>query len=390
MNRTSLLLLLLLSCIAGDLPAASPANGVRETVGPMTVTLPADWRRELRPDGTIAFLTSADGRARSEVQFSSANIPGVAPGAAHKAIWGEIVRQATAPGEPAYGRLGGFEWSEMAAVDPAENQRFWYRLYTTKVGNDCVVVLVAVNSAPAFRKLVVQVDQALSKAQLGGQSTFTAAVAAATSLTDVPIVEAHIHTEIRAISFTSNVLTDHILLFKNGIAVRSGFSNGPRECYATLPVANLASLPSNYGRWREDKARAVDIAWQEGPAWHLDRSGDRLSLAGKVLLKYRSIDSAKIEGTYAYSPVGDPPTVLRFARDGGFEARNLTDSMVCQSGTPLVTTGSGRYEVRNWTLILRFDNGATNLLPLKIADQEQNLQNIGGFTVRSYEFLRAR
>ena len=375
-------LLLLLSSVAWA--AAPPASGTRETVGPMSVGLPAGWKREVRPDGTIAFV-AGDGQGRGEVQFSSVEVPGADASTAHKAIWSQMQRELTAPNQQQSGQLGRFEWSEMEALDPSENRRFWFRLYTTKEANTLIVVLVAGASAPAFRDRITVMDEALGKAQFSG-----ARPAATSAGNDVPVVESQIHVETRSISLTSNVLTDHVLFFQNGIAVRTGFINGPRECYALLPVANLSALPLNYGRWREDTAtRAIDVVWQEGPVWRLARDGREWSLGGKKLLKFRPIDGAKFNGIFAYRPVGGEPTALKLTADGRFEALNLTDSMICQTGQPVGRNGNGKYEVRKWTLFLHFDDGATTLLPLKIPDEE-SLQNVTKFTVISYDFLPVR
>lgn len=384
MNKLLSLVLLLFSCGAW---AATPASGTRETIASMTVTLPAAWQREVRSDGTIVFVSAdAGGQGRSEVQLSHVEVPGIDTTTAHKAIWSEMQRQLADSTQQQSGQSGRFEWSEMEALDRTEGRRFWYRLYTTKEANTLIVVLVVANTTPTFRNRLTVMEDALGKAQFAGAARATATGATG----DVPIVESQIHIETRSISLTSNVLTDHVLFFQNGIAVRTGFINGPRECYALLPVANLSSLPLNYGRWREDQAaRALDIAWQEGPAWRLVRDGSAWSLGGKKLLKFRPIDGAKFNGTYAYRPVGDQPTTLKLTADGRFEALNLTDPMICQTGRPAAKNGNGKYEVRKWTLFLQFDNGAFTLLPLKIPDDE-NLQDVTKFTVISYDFSRVQ
>ena len=57
--------------------------------------------------------------------------------------------------------------------------------------------------------------------------------------------------------------------------------------------------------------------------------------------------------------------------------------MICKSGGPLMQNGSGNYEFRKWTLILRFDNGVTHMIPLKIAEDQGAVRS---FIVKSYEF----
>jgi hypothetical protein len=380
------LLLFLTSCAA---LAASPSSSAdtRETIGPMTVTMPSAWKRVVRPDNTLTYLIGEPtDQERGEVQLYSLDAPAAEPTAVHQGLLNEMLRQLEAVSGRASGQFGRFAWSEMEGLDRTENRRFWYRLFTVKEGSSHVAVLLAASSAAIFRGQLSALEGILGKASFAG-----APVTGARAPDDVPIVESQIHTDIRSISLGSNVTTDHILFFQNGIVVRTGFINGPRECYAALPVANLQSLPFNYGRWRENAAtRALEVEWKEGPAWRLVREGDRLSLDGKRLSKLRPIDGARFDGVYAYRPVGDEPSVLSFSADGKFEARNLTDSMLCQIGQPAAKTGRGSYEVRKWTLILRFENGAVGMLPLKIADDEPNLARVGKFTVISYEFLPVR
>jgi hypothetical protein len=390
-------ILLLSSLFISTLWAAAAPPGTTERVGPMTVTMPSGWTRNVAPDGTIKFQPPRGAPTDvSEVQFSSYESAGAPPDAVHTAIWNQMLRRFEDTKSMQSGQLDRFKWSETEAFDVSERQRLWYRLYTTKDGATHVVTLIVANSAALFRSRVATMDALLGAARFSGPTVSgttptSPPPATASNAPDVPIVEAQIHTDISAITSTSNVLTDHILFFGNGIVVRSGFINGPRECYAALAVANLTSLPRNYGRWREDKAtRAIDVTWQEGPPWHLTRDGDRLSLAGKRLLKFRAIDSARLEGVYVYRPVGEPPVAFAFNANGRFEAGNLTESMPCRTGTPLIAAGNGTYEIRKWTLILRFDSGATQLMPLAIADAETNLAKVGKFTIGSYEFVREK
>jgi hypothetical protein len=377
--------LALLTAAAGmpSTPAAAaqvPTTRTQETVGPMTVGMPAEWRREARPDNTVAFLPEGAG----EVQFSSFDMPGVEQDAVHETLWREMQRQLDVPTHQQSGRLGRFTWSEMEAFDPTENRRFGYRLFTTKEGPTHLVVLV-VAPVQALRERVAMMEMALSDAHFAATPQGTVQAPE-----DVPIVESWIHLDIRPISLGSNVTTDHVLFFENGVAVRMGFIDGPRECYAALPVANLQPLPFNYGRWRADAAaHTLDVEWQEGPSWHLVREGDGLSLEGKRLTRFRAVDGAKFDGVYVHRPIGGEPTVLNLTAGGKFEALNLADSMICQTGQPPPRNGSGSYEVRHWTLVLRFANGATAMLPLAIPDEE-SLDRVIAFAVMSYEFQSMR
>jgi hypothetical protein len=67
------------------------------------------------------------------------------------------------------------------------------------------------------------------------------------------------------------------------------------------------------------------------------------------------------------------------------------EEMTCPApgGRPTLS-GSGSYEVRKWTLILRFAFGKVTLLPIAV-DSEEDLQGVGKFSLRSsYDFVKAR
>lgn len=201
----------------------------------------------------------------------------------------------------------------------------------------------------------------------------------------VPIVGAYIKATVQfgGIGGSSSTI-DHILLYGNGIAVRTGVINGAIECYAAMPVSNLTQLPFNYGRWREDKARnVIEVQWREGPSWQLKREGGSLSLEGRKLSVLRPLEAAKFHGAFAYKPVGDAPSIIALANDGSFATRNLPDTMFCGGRAP--ADGQGMYEVRQWTLILRYTDGSVAMMPLHIRPEE-DLAAVKKFWVKSYEF----
>ncbi|MFN0298910.1 MAG: hypothetical protein ACKVQU_01000 [Burkholderiales bacterium] len=207
----------------------------------------------------------------------------------------------------------------------------------------------------------------------------------------VPIVEAHVHVDTRNITMTSNVLTDHILFFGNGLVAREGVITGPRECYALYDAGNLKQLPRNYGRWQADKgAGTVRIQWQEGPPWLLRRDGNRLSVDGKMLLPLRPFEGLRMNGVYVHRDGGGPIAHLALGADGRFEAAGLIESMTCwRQLRPGAYAGSGHYEVRQWTLLLRFANGAVTALPMHLESGE-NLQQVGKFLLNGRDFDRVR
>jgi hypothetical protein len=357
------------------------------TIGPMTVAVPAAWTPlpATIPNLVQYSLPSADPQQQSVVSFA------VTPDRGHQALWDGLLQMTGSPKEQRSGRSGRFVWSDMRVGNTRSGQDEWHRMYSTQEGNVRAAVSIVANAQPAFAGALAAVEPLIAAARFGPAPTAPAAPQAASPAGDVPIVEAHVHVDIRAVTATSNVLTDHILFFGNGIVAREGVITGPRECYVLYDVRQLAKLPFNYGRWREDKgAGTVHIQWQEGPPWTLTREAGRLSLGGKRLLPLRPLDGLRLDGLYEYRPVGSPPSRIELRPDGGFEAANLAERMGCPTqARPGALSGSGQYEVRKWTLILRFAGGQLTLLPLHVESGE-DLRRVGKFWLNGHDFVRLR
>lgn len=371
------------------------AQTTAATIGPMTIAVPQGWTPvSSGVPGLVQYnIPTRSASEQAVVSLTAAPDSGAPLAAGHQALWANLMRNTGTPQEQRAGQSGRFIWSEMRAVD-ARNAQQWHRMYSTKEGNVHVLVSVAADSAPAFASALAAVEPMLAGALFGGPAPSAAApvpTPAATPAGSVPIVEAHVHVDIRAVTATSNVLTDHILFFGNGIVAREGVITGPRECYALYDVRQLAKLPFNYGRWREDKAAGtVQIQWQEGPPWTLKREAGRLSLGGKRLLVLRPLDGLKMDGVYEHRPAGGPPSSLELKPDGRFEAVNLVERMGCPSqARPGALAGTGQYEVRAWTLILRFAGGQVTPLPLHV-EAGEDLRRVGRFGLNGHEFVRAR
>lgn len=377
-------------------PRGASAQTPTATIGPMTIAVPAGWTPLSNAvPGLLQYNVPTRSAGEQAVVSLTAAPHGGAPLAAgHQALWANLVRNTGTPQEQRTGQSGRFVWSEMRAVD-ARNSQQWHRMYSTQEGSVHVLVSIAADSAPAFASTLAAVEPMLAAARFGGAPA-TAATApvtapAATSAGTVAIVEAHVHVDIRAVTATSNVLTDHILFFANGLVAREGVITGPRECYALYDVRQLAKLPFNYGRWREDKgAGTVNIQWQEGPPWALKREAGRLSLGGKRLVVLRPLDGLRLDGVYEYRPVGSPPALIELRPDGRFEAVNLVERMGCPTqARPGALAGAGQYEVRAWTLILRFAGGQVTPLPLHV-EAGEDLRQVQKLGLNGHEFVRRR
>lgn len=378
-----------------------------QIVGPMTVVMPSGWtERNTNPISFYIAEVSARGQEESQVYFNSVEQPGATQASVHKAVWDQMLQQENRPKRQSNGSFGRFTWSQMEILNGGARESEYHRLYTTQSDASQIAVLYSANSPTMFNKHVPTVEGVLASASFRSAPESTAPAAAPDSAAsaspsysaswlaaeDIPIVESHVHIELRASSLTSNVLTDHILFFQNGIVVREGVITAPRSCYVTIQTADLATLPFNYGRWRENKtAGEVTVQWQEGPSWTLKREGDRLSLGDKKLLKLRPLDGLRLDGVFVHRTLEGKNVTLSLHRDGSFETGGLMEEMICQppGGRPTLS-GTGTYEVRKWTLVLRFSSGKTTLLPISVS-READLQAVNNFSLRSaYEFVKTQ
>lgn len=397
-KRAASLQMLVMVALVATVRCVSAAE-TTQIVGPMTVVMPSGWsEKNTNPISFYIAEVSARGQEESQVYFNSVDQPGVTQASVHKALWDQMLQQENRPKRQSNGSFGRFTWSQMEILNDGARESEYHRLYTTQSDASQIAVLYSANSTTMFNKHVPTVEGVLANARFRSAPESTAPAAAPSfsvpwlPAKDIPIVESHVHIELRASSLTSNVLTDHILFFQNGIVVREGVITAPRSCYVTLQTADLATLPFNYGRWHENKtAGEVSVQWQEGPSWTLKREGDRLSLGDKKLLKLRPLDGLKLDGVFVHRALVEKNVTLGLHRDGSFETSGLMEEMICQppDGRPTLS-GAGTYEVRKWTLVLRFSSGKITLLPISVA-REEDLQAVSNFSLRSaYDFVKTR
>ena len=387
--------------------AVVQANGVTVRAGPMSVTLPAGWRAQDRHAGVSerVIMLAAPNLAAGEtggLMVSSADGAGGA-GNAHQWTWTKLLEQMGAPGPQTSGRSGRFDWSQAQVVSKTPGRPEWVRFYSSVSGTTQFTLLLASNSQRQFAQHAAALDAAVATASFSGAGT-TQARAATPSASpapagapvpsgdakDVPVVASHVRVQVQFGSMSSGMLIDHILFFANGIVVREGVISGPRECYANIAVSGLNPLPFNYGRWRERKPGGdIDVTWQEGAPWHLERQGEKLTLAGKALLRLRPLDGLRPQGQYLYQAIGQFAR-LSLNRDGSYEAEGVMPEMSCLSARASVVPRSrGSYEFRKWTLILRPQGGAPMYFPVHLLS-DQDLQRLAVFSLSNYEFKLMR
>jgi hypothetical protein len=157
------------------------------------------------------------------------------------------------------------------------------------------------------------------------------------------------------------------VLFGNQVAAKvDALSTGqidstyPSEGLATMNVSDPAKLANDrrYGRWSEMDGK-INIKWNQGPEDNVRRDKEDLKEAnGTLWSAIKSLDGLRLDGTWEREiPIGSPYRIT-LRKNGTFDADQVNEVM----GGQLVNKkfpelGSGTYEFRKWSLILRFETG---------------------------------
>jgi len=88
------------------------------------------------------------------------------------------------------------------------------------------------------------------------------------------------------------------------------------------------------------------------------RDGENLKSGSTLWSRLQPMDGARLDGTFERKNDFGPPWWIRFGKDGRFDAEGVNNTMGGEITMPAFPArGSGTYEIRALSLILRFDNG---------------------------------
>jgi hypothetical protein len=155
-----------------------------------------------------------------------------------------------------------------------------------------------------------------------------------------------------------------LVLFENGIAVRADIVNSGRldttyvsEGFATLDVAGMKELPNRrFGRWKEESG-TVTVQMFQGAPLKLARDGDDLK-GDWTWNRMKPLDGLRPAGTYRRVVASGQVQSITLKEDGTFETTRANEVMGGSLVNPdFPVFGRGSYEIRKWSLILRFDTG---------------------------------
>ncbi|MBI3857356.1 MAG: hypothetical protein HY293_16840 [Planctomycetes bacterium] len=156
-----------------------------------------------------------------------------------------------------------------------------------------------------------------------------------------------------------------VALFENGVAakldaVRTGLNDStyPAEGLAALAVSNPGPNDRRFGKWSETEGK-ISLKWNQGPEDQVQREGNDVKDAqGTLWSALKPIDGVRLARTFIRENPAGLPGLLVLRKDGTFDADQVNETMGGKLVNPkFPELGTGTYEFRKWSLILRFDTG---------------------------------
>ncbi len=370
------MLLFLLAILAAPLPETP----VREKASGFTFVRPKGWsRQDVKENNSVVLAPPGPAAQQCSVFiFLGQN------GELNELVFHNNFFQAVTQGLQVEGNVdrayrGSWQYSRARARN-SQNQLSWLTVYTTKSDTRMEGILFAAGSEEMLKAQRFAVEKMITGIEFlgarppppGGPEWAPAPVPDKNR--DIKIlgawVVARMETTFSADATAGGVRQEQtvkvIALFENKIAAKvdarqSGLldSTYPAEGLATMNVSNAAALANDrrYGRWSEADGK-IKIQWNQGPEDNVQRVKDDLKGGDVLWSALKSIDGMRLDGTYVREMPFGPPYTITFRQDGTFDADQVNETI----GGKLVNKkfpemGSGTYELRKWSLILRFDTG---------------------------------
>ncbi|HVE39546.1 MAG TPA: hypothetical protein VNM14_06630, partial [Planctomycetota bacterium] len=289
----------------------------------------------------------------------------------------------------------------------AQGQPSWLAVYTTRADTQLEAVMFIAATEDLFKahrfaveRMIVSIEFPGVKPLGGGGGTWVAGVVP-DKAKDVKIVGAWLvaRTEMdmsvdpKARGLRQLQTLKIVALFENGVAAKVDARNTmlidttyPAEGLATMNVADAADVGKGrrFGKWSEEGGK-IKITWNFGNPDTLERVKDDLKGDGILWSALKPIDGTLLAGTYVRKSDFGLPWTLTLRKDGSFDADLLNDSMGGKLVNPkFPEMGSGTYEFRKLSLILRFDTGYTQAIHARFdADDPAAAKNLflNGYTL---------
>ncbi len=374
--RIALLLAALL--LQSEAPAREKASG-------FTFLRPKGWTRQELANNTTALIPPGpDAQHCSFFIFQGQKNPELLELVFHDRMVQALSQGSTLQGKAEHGYRGSWQFSRAKYVT-AQGQPSWLAVYTTKVDTQLEAVMFIAATEELFKthrfaveRMIVGIEFPGAKPLGGGGGTWVPGIVP-DKAKDVKIVGAWLVARVemdmsvdpKARGPRQLQTLKIVALFENGVAAKVDARNTmlidttyPAEGFATMNVADAADVGKSrrFGTWSEEGGK-IKITWNFGNPDTLERVKDDLKGDGILWSALKPIDGALLAGTYVRKSDVGLPWTLTLRKDGSFDADLLNETMGGKLVNPkFPELGSGTYEFRKWSLILRFDTGFTQAI----------------------------
>lgn len=371
--------------------------GPPPVAGGLRYKIPSGWMARDAGGGTVQFVPP-DLPAGGDVSIlvtpaQPSQVPG--DSTINEFVFNRLVMNSADRGhqEGVTGSMGGFRTAN--AVSTAHR----FGIYAARWEGSVQLVLFICNSAELFSRYGPPVERMIRTTEVPGFKPDPNAWRPAPlppPERDVKIVGAWLGTGLdtrysadpKAGGVASRNYREVLVLFENGVASRTDVVNsGLRDTtyvaqgFATLDVAGMKQpTDRRFGRWTEDNG-TITVQMFQGPPLQLTREGDHLK-GQWTWSRLQPIDGLRPAGTfYRQGAMGDPQS-LTLKADGSFEtsrANEIFGGSLVNPDFPVF--GRGAYDIRKWSLILRFDTGYVQSINLLMdADPQPKKFLLNGFS----------
>jgi len=365
--------LLLLTLLAA-LPQEQPA---REKASSFTFVRPKGWDRQQLQNNVTALLPPGPDAQQCSCFIFQGQVGEINELVYHTQLFQSITNLCQID-KTAKAYRGSWQFTWAKILNP-QKQNQWLILYTTKSGQHLEAVYFAAASEELLNKHRFAVDRMIlgiefpdaRPAPSGAPEWKPAPVPDKDK--DVRIVgawivsrmESELSVDPKAAGVEQKATIKIAALFENGVAAkvdaaRTGLidSTYPAEGLATLAISDPGPNDRRFGRWTEADGK-ITVAWNQGREDQLQRTGgDVKDAKGNVWSALRPVEGVRLARTFVRENPNGLPGMLALRKDGTFDADQVNETMGGKLVNPkFPEMGSGTYEFRKWSLILRFDTG---------------------------------
>jgi hypothetical protein len=369
----ALLVLALLAFPPQDPPAKETASG-------FIFIRPRGWNRQEIPNQNMVALMPPGPTAQqcSLFIFAGQN------GDLNELVYHDKLFQSVTQGSRVDGKInrayrGGWQYSH-AKILNAQHQNQWLVLYTTKVGTRMEGIFFIAATEEILKAHRFDVERMITNIEFPGAKP---PPAGGPDWTPAPVpgkdkdirilgawtvarLEMVFSADPKAGGLQQQHTVKTVALFANQVALKvdarqTGLidSTWLAEGLATVDVSDPAALAGRrqFGRWSEADG-TLKIQWNEGPEDSVVREKENLRGGGILWSAIKPLDGLRLDATWQRPNDFGLPGMLALHPDGSFQSDQVNETM----GGKLVNRkfpemGSGTYEFRKWSLVLRFDTG---------------------------------